>query len=190
MCVCVFKVYFIHIWMVFPFICHKLVASRWARCSPWWVQWSELWPGATTRTRWPSWPSRRARSRYRISHSLTTNFQNIHTLIQIRIHIHWLMKHWHRHNPMICLGDQPGGHLGRGPHHLNEPEVVPRLRLLRRRIGGARIQEFQNQHILPELFLLWFKAPPARLEQSPHHIRVSSYPEFLNKLKLVAFYIL
>ena len=56
---------------------------------------------------------------------------------------------------MNILGGQLGGYLGGGPHHLNEPEVVPRLRLLRGRIGGAaRFQEFQNQHILPELFLL------------------------------------
>ena len=77
---------------------------------------------------------------------------------QIQIQIHELMNHWHRHHLMMCLGDQLGRHSGRGPDHLHEPEVVPRLRLLRGRIGGAaRFQEFQNQHILPELFLLWFK---------------------------------
>lgn len=55
---------------------------------------------------------------------------------------------------MICLGDQLGGHPGGGTYYIHEPEVVPGLRLLRGRIGAARFQEFQNQHILPELFLL------------------------------------
>ena len=146
---------------------------RWARCSRWWAQWSEPWLAATTPTRWPWWPSRRARWRYRICHphphpqphrpSTSTPNPTIHIHIHGQSHI--LTKYWHCPDLMNILGGQLGGHLGGGPHHLYEPEVIPRLCILRRRIGDARIREFQNQHILPELFLLWFKVPPMRMEQ-------------------------
>lgn len=54
----------------------------------------------------------------------------------------------HCHGPdeqSLISGHQPGGHPHRSADNVHEPAVVQLLELL---------QEFQNQQILPELFLL------------------------------------
>merc|ERR1712080_93854 len=94
-----------------------------------------------------------------------------------------------RHGKAGERGGEPGGHLGRGSHHLDEPEVLPsRLRLLRLLDRpAARISKSTNSSRIVPSVIQGTAANTAGAKKSPHHIRVSSYIEFLNKFKLVAF---
>merc|ERR1712158_152343 len=67
----------------------------------------------------------------------------------------------------------------------------PRLRLLRLLDrAAARISKSTNSSRIVPSVIQGTAADTAGAKKSPHHIRVSSYPEFLNKFKLVAFCIL
>ena len=75
---------------------------------------------------------------------------------------------------MNILGGQLGGHLGGGPHHLDEPEVVPsRLRLLRLLDrAAARISKSTNSSRIVPSVIQGTAANTAGAKKS------SSYPSF------------